>query len=453
MCRTDQVSLNGTAYNNYALKCVAGDGARESLHQPTYAYPMPFVPSRQKMPRSSSHETPQPTEQTISTPTISHQSSPYEKLSAYASLDSAFVEQQILQSKVNQNVQLTTNQEDLSPLPSVMLAPNQLYLTPQHSAVHQLFNVPSRVLGASSMQPSQQVFQSQASRAVTIEPSPQVLQPQMSHTGTIEPSQHVLQPQMSRTGTIEPSQQVLQPQVSRSVTIEPSQQALQPQVSRTVTIEPSQQVLHPQVSQFREDASKLSSRSQTSRQPSRMLSDRVLSSYETEDSPQDEIGQVQSQGTQYYDTEILVPPSPQHCSSRRDNALRKMTSKYPLSRKQSCDDEDDDRQETMIEKLERKSLNIPEGTLVTDGMNVYYITKPNNPDSSEKASNEEVIVNIPIKGSNIVKSGETKPRKSCSSCCKCKGRLLNACATSKLPSFFKTHLSDGTLTSANPSST
>lgn len=39
--------------------------------------------------------------------------------------------------------------------------------------------------------------------------------------------------------------------------------------------------------------------------------------------------------------------------------------------------------------------------MVTDGMNVYYIMKPNDKDAC--VEDKEIIVNIPIRGSNIVK--------------------------------------------------
>ena len=56
-----------------------------------------------------------------------------------------------------------------------------------------------------------------------------------------------------------------------------------------------------------------------------------------------------------------------------------------------------------------------EGTLVTDGMNVYYIMKPN--ENVENCKSEELIVNIPIKGSHLLKpSGSSKAKSRCASC-------------------------------------
>ena len=60
------------------------------------------------------------------------------------------------------------------------------------------------------------------------------------------------------------------------------------------------------------------------------------------------------------------------------------------------------------------SLFVIEGTLVTDGMNVFYVMKPNN-GAEVGADNDEIVVNIPIKGNNIIKpKGETKQKFKCS---------------------------------------
>ena len=73
-------------------------------------------------------------------------------------------------------------------------------------------------------------------------------------------------------------------------------------------------------------------------------------------------------------------------------------------------------------------------------MNAYYIMKPN--DNAVDRCAEELVVNIPIKGSNIVKpSGESDAQlnKKCSLCChstkgkKCKYFSVNT---------FKSHYKD-----------
>jgi len=48
---------------------------------------------------------------------------------------------------------------------------------------------------------------------------------------------------------------------------------------------------------------------------------------------------------------------------------------------------------------------------VTDGLNVYYITKPND------CADEELVVNIPIKGSKLVMpKGANRPPAECCDC-------------------------------------
>ena len=65
-------------------------------------------------------------------------------------------------------------------------------------------------------------------------------------------------------------------------------------------------------------------------------------------------------------------------------------------------------------QISKISLFVIEGTLVTDGMNVFYVMKPNN-GAEVGADNDEIVVNIPIKGNNIIKpKGETKQKFKCS---------------------------------------
>lgn len=60
---------------------------------------------------------------------------------------------------------------------------------------------------------------------------------------------------------------------------------------------------------------------------------------------------------------------------------------------------------------------------MTDGMNVFYVMKPNN-GGEAGADNEEIVVNIPIKGNNIVKQkGEPTQKRSCKICEPKRGRL------------------------------
>lgn len=56
-----------------------------------------------------------------------------------------------------------------------------------------------------------------------------------------------------------------------------------------------------------------------------------------------------------------------------------------------------------------------DGALITDGVNVFYVTKPN----SNAESSEEVIVNLPIRGNNVVKSGRGRQN-----ACKLCGELI-----------------------------
>lgn len=40
---------------------------------------------------------------------------------------------------------------------------------------------------------------------------------------------------------------------------------------------------------------------------------------------------------------------------------------------------------------------------MTDGLNVFYVTKPNITDHDGDADKQEIVVNIPIQGKNLVK--------------------------------------------------